>query len=915
MSQRGSKEQKGQHGMNIGNSIGPVSSSSSNSVSNRGNSIGIGIAATDNSPKGALGGARESDANIDDGKDESRTIYSSSAANSSSSQSGHDDSAKQSGTARDDKKSADHLTNKVSGCLSSSTENKIEATELSNSEDIYVDKINTKRSSRSNQDDSDNSAKEKNTTSHAATMERRSSKRQRASRGSHRYSPGDGGGLASKKLKVNDDGGGKTGPRTAKKDNAVLKAPSGDVEVAAHEKMPHREKVGDNEGSTLKPVKCSKPKYRWIDKGERSNDSKSLEHQGVEIDFTNSKTLDWTPPPPFTVRLGDVVMLSNSDDAPWDDDKQHTHQAKREVVPIYDDPASREAGFGALDPFIGFVERLWEEEADDSTKLRGSSSAQRKKKGKTNNPKASTKLSTGRMMIRTRWFFKKEDLEGFKGSFVFEGASNEGKAGDEVLSAMSSHDLVLTDQSDDNVISTILGKVTVIKRKPFKRCDKDVDMIDLKRSYICRYNLSFCSATSSGKKAMAKLVPCANDTDFKLTTRKGSKDAQSSEPTSTDEHENLGSSTRNYAAPSLSSPYPMSPRRLVSEGGTAIGKIRIGPNHQAEIPEQLDLQRKTSFRGLANPPSQRIPTMVWDPANDKEDTVDDFLEKVCTVLSNHMKKIELEAFLDANYVEAPDTNLEVKKPREINVDCVLTELHECKGDIRRAIKKISKDPERYMTIWNKKEKEQFDTSYRAYRESIRMIANSLSNSKSCKDTVDYQYRFKYVENFRRFMRKKHEKAEEIMAAVEDRMLREKMEEEVVETDVSSSEEEIGKVPATSLTEIQAGSKLMAVPATRVGPVNNRIRTWFRTGGSGDEDAVGATQQRRNLACDFLKRVLEEVGKDAYVALAKSIKACNSSETTDSLLSDVKTTAKDVMKSHPGLLERFMTFLPPEGRCN
>ena len=93
---------------------------------------------------------------------------------------------------------------------------------------------------------------------------------------------------------------------------------------------------------------------------------------------------------------------------------------------------------------------------------------------------------------------------------------------------------------------------------------------------------------------------------------------------------------------------------------------------------------------------------------------------------------------------------------------LLTELHECRGDARKAIKRIEDRPERFTTIWTKNDMDLFDGSYRIYRDSIRMIANSI-DSKNCKEVVDYQYRFKYCENFRRFMRKKREKAEEIMA--------------------------------------------------------------------------------------------------------------------------------------------------------
>mmetsp|Transcript_36999 Transcript_36999/g.67892 ORF Transcript_36999/g.67892 Transcript_36999/m.67892 type:complete len:977 (-) Transcript_36999:188-3118(-) len=813
-----------------------------------------------------------------------------------------------------------------------------ETEELSSTkEDMEVDEINTGSLSKN---------------------PRRLSKRQRTS-ASNRYSPGEGGGLASKKPKAanNNGSGGTAGTGNVSKDAAALKtqpnnvaAPivsstteragihhggKGDGKTDIDEKTSRRGKGGNNgTNQNAAPHEWSEPLYRWVDEGVGNDVTpSSVEHQGVEIDFTNSKTANWTPPPPFVVRPGDVVLMS-SGGVPWNDAKQqndahkhHKNQAKREVVPIYNDPASREAGLGALDPFIGYVERLWEEVEDPSKKGldKKGPGLPRKKKGK-NGSKAA---KSSRMMIRTRWFFKKENVEGLKGNFVVEGGANGGDSKEEIMATMASQNLVLTDQSDDNVISTILGKIKVVKRKPLDQSSEDVEMNNPKGVFVCRYDLSFCPVKPSGKGVMmVKLSPCADDKDNDVsfqaitengTSRSESKDVDSSDPTSTSTDDDVCTSTRdakqggnNYALSSLQ----LSPGRLVSGGATIVGKIKIGPDHQAVIPAQLDLARKTSFRGLANPPSQRIPTMVWDPATDEDGAVDEFLEEASSLLCNHITKVlGLEPFHHVNYIESPDAKAEAEKPREINTDRLLTELHECRGNVRKAIKKISGNPEKYMTIWTTKDKEQFDTGYRTYRESIRMIANSLGASKTCKDTVDYQYRFKIVENFRRFRMKKREKAEEIMASVEDRMLNEKAKaeaksQEAIETDVSSSEEEEGKVSV--IINGKVGSTLTAVPATHVGPVNNRVRTWFRTGGGGD-GAVGATQQRRNHACDLLSQVRETVGNDAYATLAKSLIACNSSQAAINSLSEVKTAATDIMKGHPDLLERFISFLPEEVR--
>ena len=99
-----------------------------------------------------------------------------------------------------------------------------------------------------------------------------------------------------------------------------------------------------------------------------------------------------------------------------------------------------------------------------------------------------------------------------------------------------------------------------------------------------------------------------------------------------------------------------------------------------------------------------------------------------------------------------------------------------------------------------------------------------------------------------------------------------------------------------------------------GPVNNRIRTWFRTGG-GNEDAVGAAQLRRNEAANLLTMIKDQVGEDAYTVLAKSLKAYYARSGGGASLEGVKNAAADIMKAHPELLNSFEAFLPKEIRSS
>lgn len=60
-------------------------------------------------------------------------------------------------------------------------------------------------------------------------------------------------------------------------------------------------------------------------------------------------------------------------------------------------------------------------------------------------------------------------------------------------------------------------------------------------------------------------------------------------------------------------------------------------------------------------------------------------------------------------------------------------------------------------------------------------------------------------------------------------------------------------------------------------------------------------------------IKDKVGEDAYLVLAKSLKAYYAH--SGSSLDDVKNTAADIMKSHPDLLNTFEAFLPKEIRSS
>lgn len=125
-------------------------------------------------------------------------------------------------------------------------------------------------------------------------------------------------------------------------------------------------------------------------------------------------------------------------------------------------------------------------------------------------------------------------------------------------------------------------------------------------------------------------------------------------------------------------------------------------------------------------------------------------------------------------------------------------------------------------------------------------------TKSHKDVVDYHYRFKIPDQFRKYQDKKREQAKKMMESAERR-------------------------------------------STDDG------KNWNK---------LGATEQRRSLAKDFLIRVRDDIGNDRYLELAMCLKSYHTNGCT---VPELKDKVMELLKGYEDLLERFMNFLPKKFR--
>jgi len=164
-----------------------------------------------------------------------------------------------------------------------------------------------------------------------------------------------------------------------------------------------------------------------------------------------------------------------------------------------------------------------------------------------------------------------------------------------------------------------------------------------------------------------------------------------------------------------------------------------------------------------------------------------------------------------------------------------------------------------------------------------MIAKDV-NSKNFKDVVDYHYRFKIPDQFRRYQEKKREQAKRMLDVVEARRFQETVK-------LSGNEELGGSRHGTS----SSGPK--------------KVRNWSKTGGT---DTIGEAEKRRVQAKDLLMEVRNKLGVDTYYEVTKYLRSFQKREAD---MWELKRGCVDLFKNSPELLERFMEFLPPKYRSS
>jgi ELM2 domain. len=395
------------------------------------------------------------------------------------------------------------------------------------------------------------------------------------------------------------------------------------------------------------------------------------------------------------------------------------------------------------------------------------------------------------------WIPKRLDVLRLKGKF-------EGCSRSVALSYMRNpRMLFLGTVTDENDISTVLGKCHVIRNSP--RHDSPGKYYSAEKnqeeegSFLCDFDISITPASGKGDKDKITVVPFkppssvvgdvdVTKPDSEEDTSPPTKKCRTASSLDSDDNDTLDA-TSVVVTESMSiedAPYlngntngdneeeeeeESSMEEVIKEPnelkaptteGSATQKIMVGEHHQAVIPPLA-----MNHGGKHDTDRDAPPMLVWKPDSISDKKLQKFMEDVEQLLVTHMKNKNI----DHTRIVPPDLDSRRMpsssfKCREIKTDQVLKLLHDKSYNTEHALKVIKASPQIYLDNWTRREKELYNAGFKRHYSAIRLIAKEVGPTKTHKDVVDYHYRYKIPYQFQRYQDKKRELARRMLDCVE-----------------------------------------------------------------------------------------------------------------------------------------------------
>mmetsp|Transcript_19086 Transcript_19086/g.29396 ORF Transcript_19086/g.29396 Transcript_19086/m.29396 type:complete len:258 (+) Transcript_19086:805-1578(+) len=225
--------------------------------------------------------------------------------------------------------------------------------------------------------------------------------------------------------------------------------------------------------------------------------------------------------------------------------------------------------------------------------------------------------------------------------------------------------------------------------------------------------------------------------------------------------------------------------------------------------------------------------------------------------------------------------------RESKADALLEVLHKHGYDTSKALAEVKSSPRSFLNIWTRGDKELFDTGFRRYSGSLRMISKNIDFSQGIKEVIDYHYRFKIPDQFRRYQEKKRDQSVRMMECIEKRRYHDSLVPGKLEKN-------------TTKMEGQSAPNSSANTAPK-----KQVRDWTKTSTS---ELIGKVEERRSKAKDLLREVHDELGAEKLRLVAEAIKSYQARS-----IPQVKEEVEKVLEDQPLFAEKFNAFLPKKFR--
>jgi hypothetical protein len=398
----------------------------------------------------------------------------------------------------------------------------------------------------------------------------------------------------------------------------------------------------------------------------------------------------------------------------------------------------------------------------------------------------------GDIMFAARWFWLQSELAGL--NYPWKGDFTKGQ----LLETLKPMEVVFSHKSecDDTPISSILKPCKVTFTDAVPPSTSQVN------HFYCRYLLTLHTDSVS----VAQYSEAADATKKDSAPRQcSSQPSNSTSATHKNTHKVYENDEDGNASLSSDSESELEDteamQQVVAEGEGSIlrGDILVGKKHQAPIPPYNPDQ----------PIRNRGALLVWKKQAMKDETLFAFLNQVAKFhnefletnglvqeepysplpvgpTEHWMRELDGKpltgSFLStagmlassAETISVPNSNEISRVPKgksnllkECDADVLLEILHAHNYDTAAALTTAQENLERLSTGWTRTEKEMYDDGFRRHQTALRHIAKSIA-TKSVKQVIDYHFRFKIPDQFRKYQEKKREQAVRMVECIEKR---------------------------------------------------------------------------------------------------------------------------------------------------